>query len=806
MFNVTKYYPASLTLTDLSASESSSNSATPSHSQYQKKVSLRLYTDGSIRGALPSSNEFIFPVNPEEFNVSRQHRVQVTQTLGDPFIDEFGLGLATLNIRGTTGWRARPGVQNVDGYEAFNLLHRNFINKYFELRLDKLKNQQDPSDIKLVIINNVDDLVFEIIPVDFQLLRNKVKPLLYQYNLTFKIITDMGDVSHAQTSAVTNKIQSRNWLTTLVSRATALAAKVSAFTTSVCQTFGTFIQDAVDVINTVSSGAADIANFLYGITSTISSTLDAVRDAQTIIQNLDLDIMIELNQLSTVLGEFNCYLANGIQESWLPDFSAISGITDCAATHGIEAGSLSDSTGNTVLFISELKEASRQGGISTTIGIKHEDDNLSNVFSSPETPVVVSSTLDTTLVTLRGITRSADSYTLDEVYNAIETTLNTITLDKSLASDDDYDENLTKISQFKTVLVKTGQSLIDIAYQEFGQVDRWTEIAAANDIVIENAASMNVPLTTFTVSKDLYHGSTSLELNIDVPTRYAEVGCVLELKDAYGHQQSVQVKEIKGKIITFYETISQLFTAPISVVRYTNLVGSGVYDGKTTLTSNVSPGLQKFPVAAVKDIFVGYTLFISGKTEAQSYTVSSVDYLENYVTVDGYSVGFLFGDEVKIFNTETNLTNLTPGIELKVPVMSGDSANAVQSDTEIYGGDLTLNEFGFLDVKDGDLSLTTGLENLKQAIIHRVVSDYESLIIHPKYGCGLLAVIGEKNTPSTRVLAKAALVEALQREPRIDSIKSVYGVTAGDSIKFSVKVESVSSNTATDLNFVIGGN
>lgn len=783
-----------------------SNPATPNHSQHNKTVALVLFTEGRIDSNVGQDKRFIFPINPEEFIVSRQERVQVTQTLGEPFIDEFGKGIPTLNIRGTTGWRVRPGVQNIDGHEAFRRLHRNFINKYFELRLEKQEANMDPDDIMLVIINSVDDLVYKVVPMDFRLLRNKSKPLLYQYDISFRIIEDLGEILHIQMPGLTNKIKSRNWLNALTDRVKPLVDKIVVWSSPICRVVGDYLDQSVQVLANAKSGVADIANFLYGVTSVVELTLRSMQDTQKFVNELPLEAIVELNELTSVIGEFKCYLANGVQESWLPDFSGIHGISDCASTHGIKAGSMADSPKNTVEWVTQLKEASRQGGVTAMIGIQHNEDYLPNVFAQPQAPVLVDSTLDSKMTVLRGIDQNpAAAGSLDGAYSAIIDTLESIHFDSSLIPEDTLNDNLVKIMRYKKIEVKEGQTLQDIAFQEYGDVSRWTEIAAANDIVIESAAAIMAPLTHFSIPGSLYAGSSILALDINVPTDYAVPNCTLELKDALGRQQRMQVKTVENNLITFWETFSQNLQGPVSVVRYINLASFGVYDGKTTLAAPCSPGLKRFYLADIKDVYPGYTLFISGETESRSYSVADVNYLEKYVNVREHSVGFKAGAEVKIYNTDTNLVHLVPGTTLKIPILSGDRANAVQNDEEVYGGDLTLNELGLLEAGSGDLKLSKGLDNLKQAIIHRVVSDYKSLLIHPEYGCGLLAVIGEKNTPATRTLAKATLVEALNREPRIDHIKQLHSVTIDDAIKFSVQVESVDNNTSTDLNFVIGG-
>lgn len=777
------------------------------HTQFNKNVVLRLYTNGVIDKNISKDQEFVFPINPEEFNLSRNERVQVVQTLGEPFVDEYGKGMPTLTIRGTTGWRTRPSVENVDGHEAFVRLHRNFIDRYFDLRLQKIEAKLNPDDIILVVTNNVDDLSYKVIPQNFRLLRNRNKPLLYQYEITFAVLQDLN--APAADEGALNlpfKPKSKNWLTTLIDRTTPLTNKLRHFATPVCNTVAGFMEQSVSVLENAQSGVGDIANFLHGVSSGIKLALDATRNTQAFINNLPIEAILELNELTSVVGEFNCYLKNGLTESWLPDFSGVCGVTDCASTHGIKSGEIADKVDNAVEWVVEMREAATRSGSTAAIGIRHSDTRLPNMFGEPNTAIVMESTLDNKLAVLTQVQKDPTSaVTLNGVYESIENVFEDLDIDAARLPANSTTENLKKISQYKMVEVKEGDTLYEIAYREFGDAGRWTEIAAANDIVIESATELFAPLTSFTIGMNLYRGRQAVDIGMTVPSNYAEPGCILSLKDSQGAWQRLQVKAVNGSKIEFFETFARNYVAPINIVRMKNLVDLGVYDGETTLTAPFVSGQKTMHLNDVKDIYPGYVLYATGAGESRSFTVEKVNYLEKTVTTKEASIGFAAGAKVRIYNTETSQAHIIPGMELKIPVTSGDQSSLVQTASEVYGRDIATNSAGVLLVENGDLALISGLANLKQAIEHRVLSDYESLIVHPRYGCGLLAILGTKNTPAVRSLAKAALVDALNREPRLDRITKLRGFAVGDAIKFTLEVEGTDSNTVSDLNFVIGG-
>jgi phage baseplate assembly protein W len=74
-----------------------------------------------------------------------------------------------------------------------------------------------------------------------------------------------------------------------------------------------------------------------------------------------------------------------------------------------------------------------------------------------------------------------------------------------------------------------------------------------------------------------------------------------------------------------------------------------------------------------------------------------------------------------------------------------------------------------------DLQAVSGAENLKQAILMRLLTPLGELAVlgHPSYGSRLFELIGERNTQTNRNRAKVFILQALQAEPRVEKILSV---------------------------------
>jgi hypothetical protein len=117
-------------------------------------------------------------INPEDMNQDEPARNGVTQTLGGAYVTDFGSGLPTVEISGTTGYGKRISAEGleVDGYEEFV----NFRNKVYRSFI----SDPDPN-LSLYWYNWEDNEYYEIIPQTFRLQRSKGAALLYRYNMRF---------------------------------------------------------------------------------------------------------------------------------------------------------------------------------------------------------------------------------------------------------------------------------------------------------------------------------------------------------------------------------------------------------------------------------------------------------------------------------------------------------------------------------------------------------------------------------------------------------------------------------------------
>jgi phage baseplate assembly protein W len=104
--------------------------------------------------------------------------------------------------------------------------------------------------------------------------------------------------------------------------------------------------------------------------------------------------------------------------------------------------------------------------------------------------------------------------------------------------------------------------------------------------------------------------------------------------------------------------------------------------------------------------------------------------------------------------------------------------------TDAYGTDLRLlpdldrenDRFPGADLTaDGDLTTVDGTDNLKQALLLRLLTPVGSLasLGHPAYGSAVSSLIGQGNTETTRGRLRLLVLATLAGEPRIAEVLEV---------------------------------
>lgn len=141
------------------------------------------------------------------------------------------------------------------------------------------------------------------------------------------------------------------------------------------------------------------------------------------------------------------------------------------------------------------------------------------------------------------------------------------------------------------------------------------------------------------------------------------------------------------------------------------------------------------------------------------------------------------------------------GQKIKVPTIDGIGGSGVDAD-RVYGRDAALTEKRLGVTPSGDLAVFVGVDNLRQQLVHRVVTPKGQLIFHPKYGSFLHRLMGAKNGPITSLLGADYLKAALESDYRVRSVKPSTAEVSGDALRATAIAVAIDG---TELPVSIGG-
>lgn len=143
---------------------------------------------------------------------------------------------------------------------------------------------------------------------------------------------------------------------------------------------------------------------------------------------------------------------------------------------------------------------------------------------------------------------------------------------------------------------------------------------------------------------------------------------------------------------------------------------------------------------------------------------------------------------------------LVAGQRIRIP--AAPPPNGVSDPDDIYGTDILLERQpgsgvpgggprGGLLVEDpatGDLLTVTDVENLKQALRHRIATHTRELMRHKRYGNPLHDMVGWGSGPAQALLARAEAERMLRSDPRVTGVRQLEADTAGDAVNIDAVV------------------
>lgn len=301
------------------------------------------------------SRPVVLPIRPEDLTRNEPSRATVHQTLGRDvtgWVDEFGAGLPTVSISGTTGWRFREGV-NQDGEAAFMALNKLVMEDYHRAKQTAIDVGLNPSMIKLIFVDLLDDFTWSVVPTQFQLRRSKSRPLMFQYQIQLQAVDVNIDTPlialpikgspAAGLEALTRVIELLGNLVGTIDAVVGKALKIVdttlapiaavvkqfvALSTAVFSLANAVVRGAKNLVVGAANGVINIARDLATVGQNIFRTFNA-------IVNLPGDVKGTLSRVASAYNEVRCIFANSLRSrQTYEDYTGLYGASNCSSTTG----------------------------------------------------------------------------------------------------------------------------------------------------------------------------------------------------------------------------------------------------------------------------------------------------------------------------------------------------------------------------------------------------------------------------------------------------------------------------------------
>lgn len=284
---------------------------------------------------------FTLSIRPEDLVRSEPSNVNVVQTLGGAWADVNGKGLATCTIAGTTGWGAGDLP---DGFEQFKKLHETVFDRYHELRAQASAEGKDPDGVKLIFSDGLDEFVWVIVPQNFNLRRNRARPLLSQYQISMTKLDDSVAVvvpvidrsSTASLSSLDGSIAKiSNFAKNIKGQVAAALGPITSGVKSLMRLTSTALSSVRALVaagkNVVHSALAPVMEIAHGLTSVAVNVMGIVSSVKSLPMAVKRDFM----EVKSALNNAMCLLRNSVKgQSLLPDYSSLYGASNCSSTSG----------------------------------------------------------------------------------------------------------------------------------------------------------------------------------------------------------------------------------------------------------------------------------------------------------------------------------------------------------------------------------------------------------------------------------------------------------------------------------------
>lgn len=316
--------------------------ATPNQKAEERPISFVLHN--MVSG---DPVEVKLVIRPEDLTRTDTSRLTTTQTLGGAWADNFGPGIPTVQLAGHTGWGAgdRP-----DGLAEFQNLYETIFQAWHRERASVLKQGFDPSMVKLIFADKLDDFTWVVAPQNFVLKRNKSRPLLSQYQINLTWLSDgVSDVMDAlQSLNPMNALDEleKDGLESLLSSierigdfmkagVTKVLGPIKAAFDKVVALTAKVLQSVTRVINTVKGVVGAVTNGLLSIATSLTRAAANVTNMVMSIMSLPQQIKAQFQRVCAAFNNAFCVIRNIFRRrAFLSNYDDLYGASNCSSTAG----------------------------------------------------------------------------------------------------------------------------------------------------------------------------------------------------------------------------------------------------------------------------------------------------------------------------------------------------------------------------------------------------------------------------------------------------------------------------------------
>lgn len=286
-------------------------------------------------------------IRPEDLSLNKPSRVNVTQTMGGAWADSFGVGTQTLQIAGHTGW----GLGDTrSGGDEFRKLHGQCCQQWHNFRAEAIKDGKDPDLVKMIFLDQLDQIEWVVAPTAFSLKRNKSRPLLMQYQIGLVWVSS--DV--AETKAIVDRY--RGSLVSDLTRQSGLDSLMAsidkiekAAKSKISSVLGPAQKAFDDVLGLTARGLRVVSRASSAVTgvtgaagsgvfSLVTSLTRAAGNISSMVAatvSMPMRIKAQFQTVAAALENAFCVLSNALKPSRvLPNYEGLYGASNCSSTAG----------------------------------------------------------------------------------------------------------------------------------------------------------------------------------------------------------------------------------------------------------------------------------------------------------------------------------------------------------------------------------------------------------------------------------------------------------------------------------------